>query len=49
MLLKRLIMLYKPLFIIHVTVKALFKGYVQEQSISVTKVGMAHAHQWLEF
>ena len=40
-------MLYKPLFIIHVTVKGLFKSYnvVQKQRTSVSKVGMAHAHQ----
>ena len=40
-------MLYKPLFIIHVTVKKLLKSYivVQKQSTSVTKVGTAHAYQ----
>ena len=39
-------MLYKPLFIIHVRVKGLFKLYCStKQSTSVTKVGMAHAYQ----
>ena len=38
--------LIMPLFIVCVTVKALLKSYtvVQKQSISVTNVGMAHAH-----
>ena len=40
-------MLYKPLHIIHVTVKSLLKSYAvaQKQNTSVTKVGMAHAYQ----
>ena len=38
-------MLIKPLFIIHVTVKAfLLYTVVQKLSISVTKVGVAHAY-----
>ena len=43
----KLIMLYKSLFIIHATVKALLISYnvVQKQSNSVTKLGVAHAQQ----
>ena len=39
-------MLYKPLFVVHV-VKGLLKSYavVQKRSTSITKVGVAHAHQ----
>ena len=42
---KAKLMLYKPLFIVHV-LKGLLKSYtvVQKWSTSVTKVGMAHAY-----
>ena len=43
---KAKLMLYKPLFIVHV-VKDLLKSYtvVRKQSTSITKVGVAHAYE----